>query len=198
VRWELPAPLSVSYWAKRRGVATAEIFVERRGGTLIQRIAHAPLKGITREMLLWWMHHIGDTVDFEGQRVMAYRLWHPADHIHWSSDGPVRPGSRFHIVEAFQRERRFLIDQIFEVPKLDLTGFRLQTRVAGLARLSVDEDWSDGPDGVRWVNTMRLEAPAPLLAIAHRLQRERFAAWLPHNVEEVGFVPEFLPAIYRS
>ncbi len=200
---EIPAPLPFSYASRPRSVQSARITVlPLEGGGLEQRIEHAPLPGVTREMLLWWMHRLGSRVVWEGREVKAYRLWHPRDHIDWSCEGPVRPGCRFHIQEAFGAERRFLVDQAFDVPKLDLSGFRLETGMFGVARLSIDEDWSDSPEGARWINTMRLvpirPLYGPLVRLGRALKRRMFTAWLTHNVEEVGFVPEFLPALVEG
>jgi hypothetical protein len=199
--WKIPEPLSVSYWSRRRPISSAEVNVRvLNDGQFEQRIVHGVLQGVTREMLFWWMHHIGDQVDWEGQRTTAYRLWHPRDHIHWECDGPVRPGARFQIVEAFASQRRFLVDNLFDVPKLDETGFRIQARFFGAAEISVDEDWEDVPGGVRWINTMRLRSASsllgPLVQLGRWVKRAQFAAWLTHNVEEVGFIPEFLPVLH--
>jgi hypothetical protein len=199
----IPQPLPLSYLERARALSTAEITVrDLDAGGIEQRIVHGPLVGVTREMLFWWMHHIGDEVTWEGHRVMAYRLWHPRDHIDWSCDGPVRAGCRFHIVEAFGAQRRFLVDNVFHVPRLDPSGFRIETRFFGAARASIDEGWDDLPDGVRWTNTMRLEPVrallGPLVRLGARLKRDMLAAWQAHNVEEVGFVPEFLPQLYAS
>lgn len=194
----IPNPLSVSYANKARKLETAQISVRwLETGEFEQKIVHGPLIGITREMLLWWMQHIGDQVEWEGNHVKAYRLWHPRDHIDWSCDGPVRPGCRFRIVEVFHRDRRFLIDKIFDVPKLDLSGFRIETKFYGIARISVDEDWEDIPGGVRWTNTMKFSTPLKGISrVAQSFNSELMTAWLTHNVEEVGFIPEFLPHLY--
>jgi hypothetical protein len=199
----LPPVLEVSYAAKRRPLGSAKITVrELEGGGLEQRIEHAPLLGVTREMLFWWMHHIGDQVEVEGQRVLAYRLWHPFDHVHWSCDGEVAPGCRFHIVEAFQRERRYLVDSMFDVPELTAFGFRIVTTFFGVVRLSIREEWSDVPGGVQWTNTMQVVPRAgvlsPLVRVGRAVKGKMLTAWLEHNVEEVGFVPEFLPALYEA
>lgn len=200
--WQIPEPLNVSYAARARALDSAEISVGVRDGVFEQRIVHATLPGVSRDLLYWWMHHIGDQVEWEGFRGLAYRLWHPRDHIHWSCDGPVRPGCRFHSVEAFGRERRFLVDRVFDVPKLDRSGFRIETRWAGAVALSIDEDWEDVPGGVRWTNTMRMapRTPAlrPLVALGRRVMRASLSAWLKHNVEEVGYIAEFLPTLHHA
>jgi hypothetical protein len=201
--WKIPEPLHVSYATSARAVSSAEIsFGEISGGVFQQTIVHATLQGVTRDMLFWWMHHIGDQVEWEGQRVLAYRLWHPRDHIHYQCDGPIQAGCRFRIVEAFGADRRFLIDNVFDVPKLDHSGFRIEARFAGAAIISVDEDWEDVPGGVRWTNTMRLSARnallKPLVKIGRRVKQETFTAWLKHNVEEVGYIPEFLPQLHQA
>jgi hypothetical protein len=201
--WRIPEPLDVAYAERPRDVSSAELAFRREAdGGIEQRIAHAALPNVDREMLFWWMHHIGDQVEWEGMRVLAYRLWHPRDHIHWHCDGPVQPGCRFHIVEAFARRRLFMVDQLFDVPKLELGGFRIEARIAGIALLSIDEDWEDAPDGLRWTNTMRVRASkpwlAPLLRLCLTALQPVVRAWVRHNVEEVGFVAEFLPRLYAG
>jgi hypothetical protein len=37
----------------------------------------------------------------------------------------------------------------------------------------------------------------PLVRIGRRVKRQTFAAWLKHNVEEVGYIAEFLPSLYQ-
>ena len=196
-------PLQVSYLVKVRARSSARVETRWIGSSQFeQKIVHAPLYGVTREMLYWWMHHIGDQVEWKGSHVKADRLWHPADHIDWTCDGPVRAGCKFRIVEAFQREARFHGDRIFDVPKLDLSGFRIESGFAGFAKISVDEDWEDVPGGVRWTNTMRIATSfrllAPLVWLVRHMKRANLDAWIKHNIEEVGFIPEFLPHIWTA
>jgi len=46
-------------------------------------IDHRPLAGITPPMLLWWFRHIGDEIEYAGERMPGYLAWHPLDHIAW-------------------------------------------------------------------------------------------------------------------
>jgi len=200
MRRPLP-PLDVPWASRLRPTSSAEITTRTLDdGRFEQRVVHAVLPNVTRAMLRWWMERVGDPIDWDGRRLLAYRLWHPLDHIHFARrlDGD---RLRFAIAEAFQADPRYLLDQTFEVPRLDEHGFRLEPRVAGVAVATVDEDWEDAPGGVRWIVTMRLGALHPILGPLSRFVTRRkmamFLAWQRHNVEEAGCIPEFLPALYR-
>jgi len=69
-------------------------------------IRHEELENVTPEMLLWWFHHLEETMKWHGAIVPRYHVWHPIDHIQFSverraADGSVGPGAKWHIVEAF-------------------------------------------------------------------------------------------------
>ena len=135
--------------------------------------------------------------------MLAYRYWHPTDHIFFKILGTPGPGCRFHIVEAFQANPKYLIDITFDVPKLDPTGFRLEFRRLGQIITSLDEEFEDAPEGMRYKVTMTIGSTAPLLRTVTRLVRERLLAqtldaWHLHNVQEVGNLPHFLPDLYAA
>ena len=64
--------------------------------------------------------------------------------------GPFGPGCRFHIVEAFQARPEFLQDRLFDVPKLDRTGFRLELRRFGVLLAGIDKDGEERLEGMGW------------------------------------------------
>ena len=193
-------PLEVPWATRLRPVSSAEITARTLpDGRFEQRVVHAPMPGVTRNMLRWWMEQVDRQIEWQGQQVLAYRLWHPLDHIHFEiRRGAVR---RFHIAEAFQAQPKNLLNHVFEVPKLDETGFRMELRLFGTLLAGVDEDWEDVAGGTRWIVTMRAGAVHPILGpvtramIKHRLQT--LLDWQRHNVEEGGCIPEFLPELYR-
>ncbi|MBI4433785.1 hypothetical protein HY632_03355 [Candidatus Uhrbacteria bacterium] len=106
-----------------------------------------------------------------------------------------------HIVEAFRADLRHLVDFTFTMTKLDATGFHLELRRWGIVVAALDEAWEDVPGGVRWTVTQHVGAVHPILGPISRCiwwrRRDFFDAWLTHNVEEVGCIPEFLPTLYR-
>lgn len=205
VRWTIPEPLEFGWTMRDRSSAD----ISRRvlpDGRLEQVIRHAALPGITPELMLWWFQIIDRTVEFGGARCLAYRLWHPRDHIHFevrgrAADGSVGPGAEFHLVEAFGGRRDFLIDQVFRVPKLDRSGFRLELWQTGRLLASLDEDWEIVGVGLRYTVTMRVGLTGTLRVLNPLIrwrERARLDAWLTHNVEEVGNLPLFLPELHAS
>ena len=105
--------------------------------------------------------------------------------------------------QGIQANPKYLIDITFDVPKLDLTGFRLQVRRLGQIIMAMDEAFEEIPEGMRYTVIMALGSTAPLLAPVTRLVRKHFLAarldaWHRHNVEEVGNLPHFLPELYAA
>jgi len=201
-RWKIPEPIPID-WAMR-DLSTARIKVrELEDGREQRTIEHAPLVGVTPHMMLWFLKHIDQDLEWHRMKMIAYRYWHPRDHIFFKIMGEPGPGCRFHIVEAFQANPKYLIDITFDVPKLDLTGFRLEVRRLGHTIMSMDEAFEEIPEGMRYTVTMTLGSTAPALATITRLVRKHFLgarldAWHRHNVEEVGNLPHFLPELYAA
>jgi hypothetical protein len=202
-RWKIPEPLAIDW--KMRDPASANITVRELGDGRQQRIIeHAVLPGVRPEMMLWFLKNIDRTdLEWRGHRLLAYRYWHPRDHIYFKILGPRGPGCRFHIVEAFQANPKYLIDFVFDVPKLDETGFRLEIRRLGSLVVSMDEEFAPVPEGMRYKVTMTLGSTTPGLAALTRFVRRhviagQLDAWHQHNVEEVGNLPHFLPELYAA
>lgn len=187
-----------------RDLSTAKVTVRDLDDGRQQRlIEHATLPGVKPHMMLWFLKHIDQHLEWRGTKMLAYRYWHPTDHIFFEILGTPGPGCRFHIVEAFQANPKYLIDITFDVSKLDLTGFRLGFRRLGQIITSMDEDFEDIPEGMRYKVTMTLGSTAPVLRTVTRLARryvlaEKLDAWHLHNVQEVGNLPHFLPDLYAA
>ena len=170
---------------------------------------HEPLAGVTPDMLLWWFRNIGGDMEYAGRRVSRYRVWHPLDHIDWKLDreapgGGVGEGSRFHIVEAFGRRPDMRIDTVDTVEKLDRTGIRLSLRIAGVQVFQLEHTWSAGRGRTHYVSVFDLGARSRLFTPLNAYLRRRVfrpemdEAWLRHNIEEVGRLEHFLPALVRT
>src|SRR5688572_1796479 len=115
--WTIPAPIPADWPARDPSSARVERGFLPDGRYRI-RIEHAPLPGITPAMLHWWIGMLDREIEWNGTRVLAYRLWHPRDHIHHEirgrrADGALVAPVEFRIVEAFQRDPRYLVDRIF-------------------------------------------------------------------------------------
>ena len=200
-RWPIPMPLAVDW--PQRDVASARISSsDLDDGRYRQIVEHAPLPGIDPAMCLWYLEHVDREVEWRGQNVLAYRLWHPRDHIFFRRKGPFAPGGRWHIVEAFGAERRFLLDGVFHVTKLDESGFTMEIRRLGQVVAHVDESWTTDSAGLHWTVTMTAGSSRPgFRSLTRRIVARRtnfLHRWRQHNVEEAGNLPHFLPELYAE
>jgi len=201
-RWTIPEPIPIDW--KMRDLSTAKVTLRDLDDGRQQRIIeHAPLPGVKPRMMIWFLKHIDQHLEWRGMKVLAYRYWHATDHIFFKILGEPGPGCRFHLVEAFQANPRHLIDVTFDVVKLDLTGFRLELRRLGQVITSMDEEFEDVPEGMHYKVTMTIGSTAPVLGAVTRFVRRRVLAetldaWHLHNVQEVGNLPHFLPELYAT
>lgn len=221
--WQPLAPLPGSHPLKPLSSATTRLS-RLRNGQLELTIKHDLIRGVTREMLAWWFCHIDGTMEYQGQTVARYRVWHPYDHIFYkdvtkAADGSGSAGTRRHIVEAFGRNPNYLVNIIDRVVKLDETGILLSTERSGLtlgrfqtpllplgAEVStLQHDFIAAPTGTRYES--RLLVGSDTLFGRMLLNRSLLPwlvmpedmgrAWLKHNVEEVGRFEHFLPEWYN-
>ena len=207
-RLPLPPPRPVVHPMRELGSAVTAV-QELPGHRRRLTIDHRPLSGITPDMLRWWFSHIGGDMSYADDRVPRYRVWHPLDHIHWelvraAPGGGAGEGARFRIVEAFQQRPEFYVDTTDTVEKLDETGIRLVRRIAGVQVLQLEHTWSRGDDGTHYVSVLDIGARARIFRPVNRyLNQRKFPlamarAWLRHNVEEVGLLEHFLPALHAE
>ena len=200
-RWQIPEALPVGW--QMRALDTARITVgyleDRR---FRQRVEHAPLPGVTPAMCLWYLERVDHQLTWRGHTALAYRFWHPRDHIFFQRRGSFGPGDRWHIVEAFGADRRFLFDQVFDVTRLDETGFTMEVRRLGRPVVVADERWRPTAAGLCWTVEMTVGSSEPgLRTIVRAVVRRRMAfleRWRQHNVEEAGNLPYFLPEVYAG
>ncbi|OBK93992.1 hypothetical protein A5645_18260 [Mycobacterium asiaticum] len=168
-------------------------------------IDHRVLTGVTPAMLLDWFTNLGGTMEYGGQTIDRYLAWHPIDHIRWelarpAPGGGAAEGARFRIVEAFGARPEFRVDVVDRVEKLDETGIRLVTRIAGVIVFQLEHTWSAGSDGAHYVTVLDAGARTPLFAPINRMVQRRFPdemlrAWVKHNIEEVGQLEYLLPQL---
>ncbi|MET0699442.1 MAG: hypothetical protein ABWY93_07225 [Mycobacterium sp.] len=168
-------------------------------------IDHRPLAGVTPPMLLDWFTHLDGTLSYGGVTTPRYLAWHPLDHIRWelarpAPSGGAGEGARFRIVEKFGAGDDFAVDVVDRVEKLDETGIRLVTRVAGVAVFQLEHTWSAGADGTHYVTVMDIGARSWVGTPVNYLLGRKFPdamahAWVRHNIEEVGQLEYLLPAL---
>jgi hypothetical protein len=222
-RWTIPAPLACPWPLKPLSSATTRL--NRLADDRLElTIKHDLIRGVTREMLAWWFCRIDGTMDYMGQTVPRYQVWHPRDHIFYkdvttAADGTGSAGTRRHIVEAFDRNRHYLVNIIDRVVYLDETGILLSTEQAGITLgafqspliplglevATLQHDFIAAPTGTRYESRMLVGRDTlfgrlllnrrllPWLVMSDDMGR----AWLQHNVEEVGNFEQFLPALYE-
>jgi len=200
-RWVIPEPLPVDW--PMRTVDSAKITARALAdGRFRQTVEHAPLSGVTPPMCLWYLEQLDRRLSWRGRTVLAYRLWHPRDHISFTRQGSFGPGDRWHIVEAFGGDGRFLLDQTFRVTRLGDAGFTMEVRKLGYPVAVVDERWQPTPAGLVWIVEMTVGGAEPgVRAVTKRVVRHRMGLlqrWRRHNVEEAGSLPHFLPELYAQ
>ena len=204
-RRTLPPPLDLEWPIKAWEDAELELRYERT--RMIMTIEHELVRGVTPAMLDWWFRHIGGRMEFNGRTYSRYRVWHPLDHIDWQlvKGDPERVGvgARFRIIEAFSRNPAWLVDSVETVTKLDETGIRLERHILGTEVFSLEHWFEPADGGTRYRSRMELGADTTFgRVLFNRLIRPMIfsdlmgPAWLMHNVEEVGNLEHFLPALH--
>jgi hypothetical protein len=204
---DLPAPRPLL--APLRELDSAQTRIRRLADRrLLITIRHAPLRGVTPEMLGWWFQNIEGTITVEGQEYLRYLIWHPLDHISFATtrlaDGSVGAGVKFKIVEAFGRDPSLLIRTRDHVDLIDETGLRLSARVAAVELFALHHRFTSEPDGAQYDSMLMFGVAGRLGRLVNPvLQRRVFTehhaqAWLKHNVEEVGMLEHLLPLLYAE
>ena len=221
-----PAAPAAAYTARHRGLPeplllpwplrparSADSGVEQLAdGRTRYWIRHDLLRGVTPRMLAWWFAHLEGDVTIGGRAYSRYRVWHPRDHVHVSyarrcRDGTVGPGAAIRIREVLGRDPRHRVDVTTTIVQLDESGFAHVPAVhlapgvppvPGLARMAYT--FTPTARGTLYENSLTIgglpwwaRAAAALLVPAHHGER-----WIRHNVEEVGQLEHFLPALYRA
>jgi hypothetical protein len=170
-------------------------------------IEHDCISGVTPKMLLWWFQNLGGEMTYKGNSYPKYLVWHPKDHIHWSlkkADGKNGTVSYFRIVEAFNRNMKFLINSTEQVEKLDETGIKLIKRIGTTEIFSLQHDFIPNGHSTIYKSQMSIGINKKALGKFFNnyikplfFTKEMAVAWLKHNVEEVGNFEFFLPELYN-
>ena len=164
-------------------------------GRLELTIRHDVVKGVTPAMLGWWFRNIEGSMEHMGQIYPRYLVWHPIDHIQFevarrAPDGTAGPGAQFHIVEALGANLDYLVDSLADVLKADDTGHILSVRHSGTEVIHIEHTYTAVPEGTLFQSRTR--------ALAKAVPEAMGRAWSKDNVEEVGNLEYFLPALYAS
>jgi hypothetical protein len=206
-KWKLLPPRPISWVMKSLDSADRGLKI-LDDGRLELTIRHEILKGVTPAMLGWWFRNVEGTMEHMGQTYPRYLIWHPIDHIHYevvqrAPDGSAGAGARFHIVEAFGANLDYLVDNVADIPKNDETGLILSVRKLGMEIMRLEHTFTPVPEGTLYESRMHVGTTAvPARFVVNPIIRWRVfseamgRAWLKHNVEEVGNLESFLPALY--
>lgn len=203
-----PPPLDIPWLCKPVSSARSGLEV-MPDGRLRCWIEHECLRGVTPAMLRWWFGHLEGDMDWQGQRLSRYRVWHPRDHIRVryakrGAEGRVGVGSVIHLTEMLGANPRYLVDVHSEIRRLDEGGFSHRPRVHGLRLAAMDYFFEPVADGTLYRNSLTVGVPgalaAPLNALLRRFvfDEARGHAWIRHNIEEVGNFEAFLPDLYAA
>ncbi len=161
-------------------------------------------------MLRWWFENLDQTMVYRGTTYPRYLLWHPRDHIHWelaarSATGGTGQGAHFRIVEAFAANPNFYVDSTEYVEKLDDEGLSLVRRIFGVEVFRLEHRFGSVGEGASYRSRMVVGLGSGMLrGVFNNLVRpavfsnEMGAAWLAHNVEEVGMFEHILPSLYAG
>ncbi|WP_341704445.1 DAPG hydrolase family protein [Ferrovibrio sp.] len=202
-------PLRLPWALKPLG--SADYGVERLpDGRLCYWIRHDILKGVTPRMLAWWFAHLEGDVEIGGRRVNRYRAWHPFDHVHASyahrlPDGSVGPGAVIRLREYLGGNPGYAVNITTRIEKLDEEGFIHNPELHGISGLArMEYRFTATATGTLYENSLLVGGQAgwrrtitPLMQ-RFGFPRQRGLAWLRHNIEEVGLLENFLPALYRQ
>lgn len=208
-KWTLPPERDFGWNMKTLDSAKTNFFTDNNN-VFHLTIEHDILRGVTPKMLCWWFHNIGGEMTYQGKTYPKYLVWHPKDHIHWSltkysANKEIETGSYFRIVEAFDRNMKFLIDSIELVEKLDETGIRLTRKIGKIEVFSLQHDFIKDGNNTIYKSKMIIGTSNAFLSTIfnsyvrpHFFTHEMGTAWLKHNIEEVGNFEFFLPELYDN
>ena len=204
---ELPAPRPVLW--PLRPQASARVSRTAADGQVRVTIEHAPLAGVTPEMLAWWYRHVPGTMMYAGTRQPRYLVWHPLDHISYEIespgvDGGVSPGARLHITEALGRNLDTLIDIHVGVEEIDDRSATIAKRVLGSSLVRLENEYDAIGGDTRYVthlvlgdDTVHGHLLLNKVARTKAFPERKLGPWIRHHIEEIGNLENFLPDLVR-
>jgi hypothetical protein len=201
----LPTPRPVLW--PLRPLESAAVTTSSDDNRTIVTITHAPLEQVTPEMLAWWYGHIPGTMQYAGQTLPRYLVWHPLDHIAYDVTSPgneVGPGTRLHLTETLGRDPENLVDLHVTVETIDNQAAIITKRMFGTSIVRLENEFARTNGGSRYTTRLTLGDTTSLghLFLNRVAQQRAFppaklAAWIRHHIEEVGNLENFLPDLYH-
>jgi hypothetical protein len=177
-------------------------------GKILIELQHPILKGVSPEMVSWWYKNLasGKAV-MKGQSYDFYHLFHLTEHgqthvVEAATDGSSGMGKGA-LVYRQERFGTYLSKGLGRVESFDASGFVVIPVMGPLhfGRIEHHFKAQDGGTLYRVKTILGSDAPVigPLLSLYIRTKQfppEVVHEWIRHQVEEVGSLPHFLPALY--
>jgi quinoprotein glucose dehydrogenase len=173
-------------------------------------IRHRPLPGVTPEMLAWWYRVLPiSEVDFDGARRPLYHVFHPSEHGRIWIEAPAADGQpgvgAGGIVARYEWFGPYDSEGAARVVELSPRRFVVRPLVAGLGFGEMRHEWDRSPDGATYTVDSVIGVDWPLIgSLVNGLLRRyvygdaMIREWQRHQIEEVGLLPHFLPALYAA
>jgi hypothetical protein len=203
----MPEPRPVLWPLKTLDSAETSIKI-LENGQLEMIITHEVLSGVTPEMLSWFFLNIDGTMTYAGKTYPRYLVMHPLDHIDIRVNRNSSNGERslIGITEAFGRNPKYLV----HVDGMDRNMFGTEgggakMRAFGVLLFHLTQKFVEVDGGTQIHTRLVIGTPSFLGRLGiNRLIRNRLFpedkanAWLKHNVEEFGYLENFLPELYAE
>jgi quinoprotein glucose dehydrogenase len=179
-------------------------------GRIHLTIRHPALPRVTPAMLAWWYRILPlGTVEFDGAQRPLYHLFHPSEHGRIWVDAPASDGQpgvgEGGIVARYEWFGPYDSEGAGRVIELSPRRFVVRPLVAGVEFGEIRHEWAVSPQGAVYTVDSTIGVTWPLIgpAINALLRRHVYSdamirEWQRHQVEEVGLLPHFLPALYAQ
>jgi hypothetical protein len=179
-------------------------------GRIRIEITHLPLRGIRPEMVAWWYQKLPvSTVEIGGVRYPFYHVFHPTEHGRIRVVEPATDGTPGMGVGALVAREEwfgpFDSKGAGRITAFGASGMVVVPEVAGLAFGEIQHSFEATPTGTQYrvVSTIGVEWPLIGSAVNALIRQTMYPQamlqqWERHQVEEVGMLQHFLPALYNS
>lgn len=224
----MPMPKERKFeWALKPTSSVSWGQVKNKSGQICVVLEHSLLRGVTSDMIAWWFRNFAnlkvtleDVEGYEGEKVPAYWLWHPSDHINaqfvgkLGENGTARAGAKIRIKETMQYNKygfQFPVNQELEIFYCEKDGWGMGKRIPFFGkmiflRISYKDVYEDGKiigvhyhyEVVAGTNKQNIMAKAINKKLVGGFTAEFWEAWITHNTIEVGVFENFLPVLYSQ
>ena len=205
----------IGFFGPMKGLSSAQYDLEiLPSGQIRARIEHAPMAGVTPQMMRWWFEHIDEFThyngqDFTGPLVQHYRLWHPYDHIRvrWAkrvhdAEGRLASGSIIAIEENLGGVAP--VRAKARIVRFDDSAFNFALRPNGPIEVGVLlHEYAQTSEGCSFYTEMLVGFEQPVISnllnpVVRRVLGgvEFIETWILHNIEESGETEKFVPQLY--